>query len=587
MRRAFTTCVTVAGILAGTPATAAHAATTTPAKPTVTNLLADASAEATTTYDNLWDGVDAGNILRVRGDSLPVLPEGGGTSLRPTPFPCSPAFVDINADGLRDLMVGSADGYLWVYLNSGSKGQPAFTTGTFVKSFIGFGGKMHPTDWDGDGDIDIVIGSFYGDVVVLENIGTPQQYAYVKKPGIPRYVDPRFQAPDSHRLVPLDLGKDMMTVGNYMTPWVADWNNDSKPDLLLGEGTYSANSVRLLLNAGTRRHPKFVKEKVFFLAWGEGREHLTPAVADFNGDTFEDMIMGTRKGTFRLHKGSSKARSAHDAVAATFLRNVPPPAILELDHEVTIKDVTAMSIAWPCDWNADGKWDLLVGGTDGRPRIALNTGTKEAPRYETSATITGTDTRKDRTRTPHWFIADRFTQWWPNWYVRHIFRAQNMCNTATMLTAETEMPGATGKPIKPVEGKRFLHFRYVDDYLGFVDGNIEGARTLCYEKSVPLVIDRRYTLSFSRFGGKGGMRWNFSGVETVKPGDSQNRPEYEHRFESQTFGATPNAWRKQEWTFKFDGKNKEQTVRCHFWLTLPKGDCTVSFDDFQLTEAAR
>ncbi len=39
--------------------------------------------------------------------------------------------------------------------------------------------------------------------------------------------------------------------------------------------------------------------------------------------------------------------------------------------------------AWPCvcDWNGDGRPDLLVGGGYGWPRIVVNEGTKQRPRY--------------------------------------------------------------------------------------------------------------------------------------------------------------------------------------------------------------
>ncbi len=547
------------------------------------NLLAGANAEETSVYENLWDGVDAADDVRVCTESLPVLPEGGGTSLQATPFPCSPAFVDMNGDGRPDLIVGDAAGFLWIFLNSGSLGRPAFTQGTYLRTFIGFGSKIHPTDWNGDGDIDILVGTFYGDVVVLENLGTPQAYQFVSSKGIPRYVDPRFDAPANHRLESLQLGSERMLLGTYMAPWVHDWNGDGKPDLLLGEGTYSANSVRLLLNAGTSRNPKFVKDKVFFLAWGEGREHLTPAVADFNGDDVDDLLTGTRKGLFRLHSGTPAAEKTSTAAAA-YLRKTPPPALLNLDREWSIPGVDSMSAAYPCDWNEDGLNDLLLGGTDGRVRIALNTGTPEQPQYGEPTAVRGIDTRTDRLRSPTWFVPNGFSVWSPNHWERSRFRSQNMSNAAFLFTAEEQLPGAAGKGVEAVEGKRFMHFRYLDGYLGWVGGRTEGGRILVHSSAFTLKIRNRYTLSFSRNGGKGGMSWLITGVETTKPASEANPSQHELRNQTKSFGASPNAWRKQDWSFRYDGKNKDQEVQCHFYILLPPGDCEVALDDFQLVE---
>ena len=548
------------------------------------NLIAEANGEEVIVYENLWDGVDSKNDLRFRTESLPVLPEGGGTSLQPTPFSCSPNFVDMNNDQLKDLVVCDAMGFIWIFLNSGRAGVPAFTTGTFLHTFAGYGSKLHVTDWDGDHDHDFLIGTFFGDVVLFENTGNNLQHEFAKKMGIPRYVDPRFSAPASHRLPQLELGRNKITLGNYMAPWVADWNDDGKPDLLLGEGTYSANSVRLLVNAGTRNNPRFVEDKVYFLAYGEGHEHLTPAVTDYNGDGINDMIMGTRKGDFRFHKGREDKKNTQSAISA-YLRNTPPPAILELDNQIKIPGTDSLSTGFPCDWNEDGLIDLLLGGTDGRVRIALNSGTKESPVFAGADTVKGTDVEMDRNRSTHWIVPDGFSVWYKlgpwNGSVYSEMRAQNMSNCAHLLTSEESLPGAGGKILTPVEGKRFVSFQYVDNYTGWVGGSTEGARRLIFDKAFTLTTGESYSFSFSRYGGRGGTRWKILGMEKVRDADEESPSQYELITQEKSIGTAP-AWRNQEWTFRFSGENKGQDIRCYLFIVLPPGECSLSLDQFKL-----
>ena len=87
-----------------------------------------------------------------------------------------------------------------------------------------------------------------------------------------------------------------------MAPWFEDWNGNGRPDLILGEGTYSANSIRLVVNVGSRGRPAFVADRVYYLAYGDGYEQLTPAVVDYNGDGLRDLLVGTRTGEIRMHK---------------------------------------------------------------------------------------------------------------------------------------------------------------------------------------------------------------------------------------------------------------------------------------------
>ena len=550
------------------------------------------SGETTVPLGNYWDGVDADNDLHVNVASSLVLNDAG--RMVNTPMSSCPNFVDMNDDGLNDLVVSDTQGFLWIYVNSGEKGKPKFTTGAFIPTFIGWGAKIHVCDWDGDGDLDVLFGTFYGDIGILPNTGTAKQWQFTRRMGIPRYVDPKFGVADPHdRLPTLMLGKQTMILGNYMSPWVTDWNNDGKPDLIVGEGTYSANSVRLLLNAGSRK-PVFIEDRMFYLCYGEGFEQLTPAVVDYNGDGLPDLIVGTRTGQIRLYKGTKKAVEGKDMVAA--IRGTLAPAVLEFDGfvKITGKEIfDTMSFVYPCDWNEDGLFDLLLGSPKGKVFIALNQGSKTQPNFPKAEAIKGTDTAKDMLAPANW-MNGIIRVFWRNFFGGY-------CNSALLLSVEKELIlKAGGQPIRPVDGNTFMYFRYVNNYPGFTRNHLAwvlpinksravkhvvGARVIAPFCKFNLKLKHRYELSFSSIlQGKPAM-WGFWAWELIKPGTEETSPVNEIK---RVFDRIPPSFNWQKRTYRFKCPS---TVQSNFpynlYFRMPQGNVKFLLDNLSLKEIGR
>ncbi|MDP2990006.1 MAG: VCBS repeat-containing protein [Kiritimatiellota bacterium] len=582
-------------VLAQTNAPSAGTATNQPVTGTSGNMIsAGFGGEATTNLGNYWDGVDADNDLHVNVANSLVLNDAG--QMVDTPMSSYPNFVDMNDDGLNDLVVSDTQGFLWIYLNSGEKGKPRFTTGTFIHTFLGWGAKIHVCDWDGDGDQDVVFGTFYGDIGILPNTGTRKQWQFTRRMGVPRYVDPQFGLDDPQdRLPTLMLGKQPMILGNYMSPWVTDWNKDGKPDLILGEGTYSANSVRLLLNAGSRNKPVFVEERMFYLSYGEGFEQLTPAVVDYNGDGLPDLIVGTRTGQIRLHKGTLKAIEGKDMVAA--IRGVLAPAVLEFDGFLKIADkevFDTMSFVYPCDWNEDGLFDLLLGSPKGKVYIALNQGSKTEPKFPKAEPVKGTDTAKDMPAPANWFggIGRVF---WSNYLGGY-------CNSALLFSVEKELILKAGsQPILPVEGNTFMYFRYVNNYPGFTRNyqtswirpisssptaeHVVGGRFISPFCTFELKIKRQYELSFSSIvEGKPAM-WTFWAHEMIRSGTEDTAPMWEPRY---AFDMIPpsGAWQKRAYRFKCPS-TVQSNLNYYLYFRMPEGEVKFLLDNLSLKEVER
>jgi hypothetical protein len=552
--------------------------------------------EQTVPLGNYWDGVDADNDLHVNVMPALVLDDVG--RMVDTPMPSYPNFVDMNGDGLNDLVVADTQGFIWIYQNSGEKGNPRFTTGKFLPTFVGYVSKINVCDWDGDGDNDIVVGTFYGDIVVLINNGGKQEWRFTRKMGIPRYVDPNLYqyVDDKAECLPqIMMGKRPLVPGNYLAPWVCDWNKDGKPDLLLGDGTYSANSVRLYVNTGSRMKPVFSDDREFYLAYGEGFEQLVPAVVDYDGDGIDDLIVGTRTGQIRLHKGTKKAVEAKDFLNA--MKGTLEPAILEYAGNLKIADkeiFDVMSAPYPCDWNNDGLFDLLLGSTKGKIYIAINKGTKTEPQFPAAEPVKGTDVEKDLVAPANWMPGVVRTLW-------QNFIA-GFCNTASLLSCEKEVALKPGvEPIRPVPGcgETFMYYRYVKNYPGWMQNNLAyaggipgikvphvvGGRIICPDSKVNsfgLRLGKKYELSFySLIEGRPAL-WKFWAIETVAPGTDLKPPQLEQREVS---GQIPpsGTWMKR--SFKFTCPSTVQSnLAYNFFFRMPEGECKFLVDGLSLKE---
>lgn len=124
----------------------------------------------------------------------------------------APAVVDLDADGLLDLVVGRSNGELSFYRNIGSPGTPDFELVTDSWMDIRVGRRSHPAfvDLTGDGLPELVIGQESPGAVVFRNTGS--------------LGEPRFEEDASLAIRLHPLG----------SPVFADLNGDGRPALISG-----------------------------------------------------------------------------------------------------------------------------------------------------------------------------------------------------------------------------------------------------------------------------------------------------------------------------------------------------------------
>jgi len=109
--------------------------------------------------------------------------QSGGSSLTVPSNRSSPAVVDVDRDGKKDLLTGNTSGELLLYLNTGTDAAPTFSGYVRVEADgtpIDLAGtpRSRPCvcDWTGDGALDVVIGAADGKVRLYQGIQEPGDF---------------------------------------------------------------------------------------------------------------------------------------------------------------------------------------------------------------------------------------------------------------------------------------------------------------------------------------------------------------------------------------------------------------------------
>lgn len=95
------------------------------------------------------------------------------SNLGPDPTWTAPALGDLNGDGLVDLVVGRANGQVYVGYNYGNLLTPSFsgTAPLLTTHDVGQNASPELADLDSDGDLDLLVGNERGEVAYLRNDG--------------------------------------------------------------------------------------------------------------------------------------------------------------------------------------------------------------------------------------------------------------------------------------------------------------------------------------------------------------------------------------------------------------------------------
>ncbi len=207
--------------------------------------------------------------------------------------------MDFDGDGILDLVSGSYDpGEIDLFRG---KGRGAFAPPEAIKDRDGrpilkvpdqkvavesFGSWMAMVDWDDDGDLDILVGTFDGMIFLRRNEGTRTKPVYAT------------------RNEWVKVGGKVLRVpgGEHANPVVADWDGDGLWDIVTGAAD---GGVYWYRNAGKRGLPEFeapvtLVEKHEGIGYSEIFPDKDPkpgirsqvAVTDYDGDGKLDVLLG-------------------------------------------------------------------------------------------------------------------------------------------------------------------------------------------------------------------------------------------------------------------------------------------------------
>ena len=201
----------------------------------------------------------------------------------------TPSFTDLDGDGDLDLIVGNGNGDIAYFEHTGTATAPGFTqrsgaANPFDTITKGSWSTVALADLDGDGDLDLAVGTNDGDVRYYENTGTSANPEFISRTG---------------ETNPLNN----INAGSYSTPVFVDFDNDNDPDLVVGSGN---ENIHYFENTGTTTDPGFTQRADFDnpLLGANGGGFVAPAFADLNGDGELDLIIGNQVGSIAYFKNT-------------------------------------------------------------------------------------------------------------------------------------------------------------------------------------------------------------------------------------------------------------------------------------------
>ena len=212
--------------------------------------------------------------------------------------------MDWNNDGNQDLLVGNGVGNVSIYLNTNNSTNPILDGGTQITVGglpldVGDRGAPAVTDWNGDGNNDMLVGNILGNIQVYLNTGTNSAPAF-----------------SSYTNLTLSSGA-VFDIGSRSAPRVVDWNNDGAQDLMVGD---YYGYIYYLQNVGTDSAPVFNSAEKLLLADGTALRYIDSElplyprsrfdIVDWDGNGYSDIIVGGKDGQLMIYGAAPEPLSA-------------------------------------------------------------------------------------------------------------------------------------------------------------------------------------------------------------------------------------------------------------------------------------
>ncbi len=211
----------------------------------------------------------------IGSSTAPVFRERGTIGLDGE-FHLSPAVVDLDGDGLLDIVAGTWRDVVQFWRNIGTRSVPRWELADSMLVQITRGSNTTPAlaDIDGDGLLDMVVGESSGQLNLYRNVGST--------------IAPRFELVS-------DNFQDI-DVGRRSAPTFADVDGDGRPDLVVGS---EEGMVWLWRNVSTPGAFRFARDDRFAV---QADHYSAPTLGDLDGDGRLEMLTGAVSGGLRYWK---------------------------------------------------------------------------------------------------------------------------------------------------------------------------------------------------------------------------------------------------------------------------------------------
>ncbi|MHC4403790.1 MAG: FG-GAP repeat domain-containing protein [Planctomycetota bacterium] len=291
--------------------------------------------------------------------------------------------ADVDSDGDWDLFGAPQSGQIYWFENvdaTPSRTEPTFAQGVVVAYDQRYLQRStHPrvkvADFTGDGLPDLVIDRAW-ELADLDRVSHQRDYGGLWK-NVGTATHPKWERVGPGQGGPYTEGFPICDALRQNVVRAVDWNNDGRPDLLAGD---CDGFVWHFQNRGNHLRPLFAPGRRLsaggiLLSVADRQGHARPDVCDWNNDGRKDLIVADGAGTVTVYL--NQGSDADPKLA-------PGREVEAYDADGVLKPIArgTRSHVIVCDWNRDGKKDLVFSDQD-NPGFYFfeNVATNGAPRF--------------------------------------------------------------------------------------------------------------------------------------------------------------------------------------------------------------